>query len=245
MPGPNTWLVGESSSVRMAMASRPPVKRKPSTPITYCMPDHLVVGGVAEVAGPAGRLVVGPGLHAHDLGQRVVEGPDAQQPAQHAGQQAGGDRHGVDPGRLDVVVAAGHPVAEPVAEQVAAHGQDGGRAQVLAQPARPGRQALEPAQDGRGRVGVDDFGVALGGKGHRWTVNFLVIAAVSRLSGGGAVDLGVAVRVHVVGVVAAVGTVGVGYVGQANGGSSLVLAAVSFSVLVAQDSKSSLDTTLP
>jgi len=40
-PGPNTWLLGERSSVRMAMASRPPVKKKVRTPMTYWSPTTL------------------------------------------------------------------------------------------------------------------------------------------------------------------------------------------------------------
>ncbi len=41
VPGPNTWFVGLSSSVRMSMANRPPVKKKSSTPTTYCIPTTL------------------------------------------------------------------------------------------------------------------------------------------------------------------------------------------------------------
>ena len=41
VPGPKKWLVGVSSSVRMAMANRPPVNRNVMTPTRYCIPTTL------------------------------------------------------------------------------------------------------------------------------------------------------------------------------------------------------------
>jgi hypothetical protein len=60
-----------------------------------------------------------------------------------------------------------------VAEEVPEHGADDRGAEVLAEPAGPGRQTLEPAEHGRGRIRIDDLGFsfAFGGKSHR--INFL------------------------------------------------------------------------
>ena len=41
VPGPNTWFVGLSNSVRISMARSPPVKRNRRTPIVYCIPTTL------------------------------------------------------------------------------------------------------------------------------------------------------------------------------------------------------------
>ena len=51
--GPNMWLVGINSSVRIPMARMPPVKKKSSTTTVYCRPDDLVVERRAEVPRPA------------------------------------------------------------------------------------------------------------------------------------------------------------------------------------------------
>jgi len=134
VPGPKMWLVGESSSVRMAMASSPPVKRKRARrPRTGGPPP--CGRRYIEVLGPASRLVVRLWLHADDLGQGVVQGSDAEQPSEHAEQEPSSHGDRVGPAVGDVLVTAPHHVAQPVAEQVAQDCADDGGAQVLAEPA--------------------------------------------------------------------------------------------------------------
>ena len=99
--------------------------------------DDLVVEGEAEVARPALARPLGQRLAADQLCERVIEGTDAEQPAEHADAQAEHDGDVVRPVRCGAVhgrVVAGDDVADPVAEQVAPDGADGGGADVLGQP---------------------------------------------------------------------------------------------------------------
>ena len=147
VPGPND-VVGRAQQLGADEHGQQAAREEEEQDADHVLhPDNLVVVGHAEVAHPALLRRVRRELVAEDLGQRVVEPADASHPADHAEGQAEDDGDVVLPGVLDLGVAAGDDVAQPVADQVADDATRHGPDDVRLQPGRtaPRRAALAAA----------------------------------------------------------------------------------------------------
>ena len=94
--------------------------------------DDLVVKGVAEVLRPTFDRGLVVRFLAHQFSERVIKGPDAEQPAHHCENKCECVGRGVLPTVGDVGIATRDVVPKPVAECVAQHRSDDGRTHVLA-----------------------------------------------------------------------------------------------------------------
>ena len=117
-------------------------------------PDDLVVVGHAEVAHPALLRGSRRELVPEHLGQGVIQGTDAGHPTEDPQGEPEHDGDVVLPRALDVLVAAGDDVAQPVPDEVAddatGHGPEDIGTQPVRAPPDPGSRSGVPSSSSPG-----------------------------------------------------------------------------------------------
>jgi hypothetical protein len=93
VPAGNAWWCGLSSSVRISIAFRPPMKKKSPMP-TGTGSDDLVVGAEAEVAASSRGLLLASATAGSraTVATRIVEEAEADEEAEDAADVGAGRR---------------------------------------------------------------------------------------------------------------------------------------------------------